>query len=407
MTAVRGLPAGLADLHRTLVMAVLNVTPDSFSDGGRFLDADAALAHGRDQVARGADLIDVGGESTRPGARRIPATEELDRILPVIEGLAASGVLVSVDTMRAEVARAAVAAGAVVINDVSGGLADPQMIELLDDLPVPYVAMHWRGHSADMEQLARYDDVVADVRAELAARLDALDRAGIDLTRVVIDPGLGFAKTQAHNWALLRRLDDLASLGRPILLGASRKRFLGDLLADADGPRPPVERDRATDAISAFAAARGIWGVRVHEAAGSRDAIAVAGAWPMPEGIAAPGDRILLAGVRARGHHGVFEFERAHGQEFVVDVSLDLGSIASAAEEDDLTRTVDYGAVADALVQVIEGPPVDLIETLAEALAERCLRFAGVRAVELTLHKPQAPITVTFEDVAVRIVRHR
>jgi dihydropteroate synthase len=427
MPAVRGLPPGIADLRRTVVLGVLNVTPDSFSDGGRFVDVDVALAHGRDQVRRGADLIDVGGESTRPGARRIAVAEELDRVLPVIHGLVESGIAVCVDTMRAEVAHAAVAAGAVLVNDVSGGLADPQMLELLGDLDVPYVVMHWRGHSADMDQLARYDDVVADVRAELAARLDALDRAGVDLQRVILDPGLGFAKTAAHNWQLLRGLPDLASLGRPLLLGASRKRFLGELLADASGPRPVAERDSATDAVTAVAAALGVWGIRVHDARGSRDAIAVASAWsptgPLgtlaraaaprastpsdPQAPGAAGDRIVLTGVRARGHHGVFAHERAAGQQFVADVVLDVGTVSSAAQHDDLARTVDYGVVAQALVEEIEGPPVDLVETVAESMARRCLRFPAVRSVEVTLHKPEAPLSVPFDDVAVRIVRHR
>jgi dihydropteroate synthase len=454
--ALSGMPAALAGLRRTVVMGVLNVTPDSFSDGGLFVDVDVAVEHARSQVAQGADLVDVGGESTRPGATRIPVSEELDRVLPVIRELAAAGVIVSIDTMRAEVAREAVAVGAAIVNDVSGGLADPQMLELLTELDVPYVAMHWRGHSADMDQLARYDDVVSDVRAELADRLVALNRAGVDLRRVVLDPGLGFAKTAAHNWQLLRGLSELTSLGRPLLLGASRKRFLGELLADSSGPRPVTGRDRATDAVTALAAARGVWGVRVHDAGGSRDAIEVARSWPIadvaagqpsgysshrgpsahgsgpasgrgatetgpdrgsPHGTGAAsttggarpawGDRIVLTGVRAWGHHGVFEHERAEGQEFVVDVVLDLGSIASAAEHDDLGRTVDYGLVAETLVALIEGPPVDLVETLAESMAQRCLSFSGVRSVDLTLHKPQAPIRVPFGDVAVRVVRRR
>ncbi len=274
-----GLPAHLAALPRTLVMAVLNVTPDSFSDGGRFTDPDVAVAHARAQVAAGADLVDVGGESTRPGAVRIPVAEELDRVLPVVERLAASGIVVSVDTMRAEVADAAVRRGAAIVNDVSGGLADPEMAPWLAGTDVPYVAMHWRGPSAGMDQLAHYDDVVADVRRALADQLEALAAAGVDPARVVLDPGLGFAKTAAHNWALLAGLPALHALGRPVLVGASRKRFLGELLADGGVPRPVEGRDAATDAVSALAAAAGAWGVRVHDVRGSRDAVAVAGAW--------------------------------------------------------------------------------------------------------------------------------
>jgi dihydropteroate synthase len=274
-----GLPAALAAQQRTLVMAVLNVTPDSFSDGGRFVDVDVAVAHALDQVRAGADIVDVGGESTRPGAARVPVEEELRRVLPVIGRLARAGVAVSIDTMRAEVAHRAVEAGARIVNDVSGGLADPQMIGYLAGVDVPYIAMHWRGHSADMDARARYADVVAEVRGELAARLDALEAGGVGRRRVVVDPGLGFAKTGAHNWALLGALPRLLDLGRPVLVGASRKRFLGELLAEGDVPRPVDGRDAATDAITALAAAQGVWAVRVHDVRGSRDAVAVAGAW--------------------------------------------------------------------------------------------------------------------------------
>jgi dihydropteroate synthase len=274
-----GLPASLARVHRTLVMSVLNVTPDSFSDGGRYVDVDIAVAHALEQVAAGADIIDVGGESTRPGAHRIPAEAELDRVIPVVERLVARGVVVSIDTMRSEVAEAAVGAGASVVNDVSGGLADPGMHAWIADAQVPYIAMHWRGHSTDMQRLATYDDVVTEVRAELAQRLAELVAAGVDPARVVIDPGLGFAKTSAHNWALLAALPDLVALGHPVLIGASRKRFLGELLGEPGQPRPVEDRDAATDAVTTLAAAAGAWAVRVHDVRGSRDAIAVAGAW--------------------------------------------------------------------------------------------------------------------------------
>lgn len=280
MRAPLGLPSALADLDRTLVMGILNVTPDSFSDGGRWADTASAIERGRRLSSQGADLVDVGGESTRPGAARISVEEERDRVLPVVQALVSDGVPVSIDTMRAEVAAACVAAGAVVVNDVSGGRADPDMLPWLATCEVPYVAMHWRGPSDVMEDLATYDDVVADVRAELADRLAALAEAGVDLDRVVLDPGLGFAKRSPHNWALLRDLDALESLGRPLLIGASRKRFLGDLLADDDGePRPFDGRDAAGDAITALAAFAGVWGVRVHEVAASRDAALVARAW--------------------------------------------------------------------------------------------------------------------------------
>lgn len=274
-----GLPEGLRGLGRPLVMGILNVTPDSFSDGGRYLHPDDAVNRGRALAAAGADLVDVGGESTRPGASRIPVDEELRRVLPVVERLHAEGVVVSIDTMRAEVARRAVAAGASVVNDVSGGLADPQMAPAVAGLEVPYVAMHWRGPSTVMDELARYDDVVRDVRRELAGRLEALVAAGVDPARVVLDPGLGFAKRPEHNWALLARLDELAGLGRPLLVGASRKRFLGAVLAVSGEPVPPADREHATVAVSALAAAAGVWCVRVHEPAASRDAVAVGTAW--------------------------------------------------------------------------------------------------------------------------------
>ena len=272
----------LPEPGRCVVMGVLNVTPDSFSDGGRYLDHDDAVAHGVALRAQGADLVDVGGESTRPGAQRVDAPTEIARVVPVLRDLAGHGVPCSVDTTRAAVAEAALEAGAIMVNDVSGGLADPAMAPAMARCKVPWVLMHWRGHSDRMDELACYQDVVADVRAELVARVDAAVRAGVDPGALVLDPGLGFAKTAAHNWALLGNLDVLVDLGFPVLLGASRKRFLAALLAGADGsPRRADDRDIATAAVSALAAAAGVWGVRVHDAASSRDAIAVAAAWQL------------------------------------------------------------------------------------------------------------------------------
>lgn len=265
---------------RCAVMGVLNVTPDSFSDGGRYFDLDQALEHAREMWARGADLIDVGGESTRPGASRVDADTEAARILPVIRQLASEGVVLSVDTTRASVAEAAVAAGAKVINDVSGGLADPAMGRVAAETKAPWVLMHWRGHSKDMNALATYTDVVAEVRGELLQRIDEAIAAGVSESEIVLDPGLGFAKHAEHDWALLHGLDSLLDLGFPVLVGASRKRFLGRLLAGKDGvPRPPDGREIATASISALAAAAGAWGVRVHEVGASLDAVAVAAAW--------------------------------------------------------------------------------------------------------------------------------
>lgn len=268
---------------RTVVMGVLNVTADSFSDGGRYLDPSAAIARGRELAAAGADIIDVGGESTRPGAHRVAAATEAARVVPVIAELSAAGIVCSVDTTRATVADEAVLAGARIVNDVSGGLADPEMAAVVAAAGVPWVLMHWRGHSADMDALASYRDVVAEVRAELLDRVAAAVTAGVRESAIVLDPGLGFAKTADHNWALLRALPEMTGAvgpgwGFPVLIGASRKRFLGSLLADEGGPRPPDGREAATTAISALAAAGGAWGVRVHEASASVDAVRVVAA---------------------------------------------------------------------------------------------------------------------------------
>jgi dihydropteroate synthase len=261
-------------------MGVVNVTPDSFSDGGALPNAEAAVAHGLALAAAGADLLDVGGESTRPGAERVDDDEELRRVLPVVAGLADAGLRVSIDTMRASTADQALACGAVMVNDVSGGLADPGMVGLVADREVPYVVMHWRGFSRDMQERAVYDDVVSDVVRELGERLTAVTAGGVDAQRIVLDPGLGFAKTPEHSWALLRALDRLASLGRPVLVGASRKGFLGALLAGRDGePRPVDRRDAATTAVTALAATAGAWGVRVHDVAAAADAVRVAAEW--------------------------------------------------------------------------------------------------------------------------------
>ncbi|WP_219471341.1 dihydropteroate synthase [Nonomuraea rhizosphaerae] len=261
-------------------MGVVNVTPDSFSDGGLWFDEAAAIQHGLELVGEGADIVDVGGESTRPGAARVSLEEELARVVPVISALTSEGVTVSVDTMRAEVAKAAVEAGASLVNDVSGGLADPVMPRVVADTGVAYVVMHWRGHSHDMDSRAVYADVVTEVREELAKRVDLVLAEGVSEEQVVLDPGLGFAKNAAHNWALLGGLPDLADLGYPLLIGASRKRFLGKLLADADGtPRPFSRSDDATVAVTALAAQAGAWCVRVHEVGPNADAVRVAAAW--------------------------------------------------------------------------------------------------------------------------------
>lgn len=244
-------------------MGILNVTPNSFSDGGRYLDHAAAIEHGRQLVADGADVVDVGGESTRPGAERIGSAEEQRRILPVIRALAADGIRVSIDTMNAHTARAGVEAGVEIINDVSGGLADPLMAAVAAETGVTFVLSHWRGHSAEMDARSQYGDVVADVRAELVAQLGAVEAAGVRRERIVLDPGLGFAKQSDHNWAILSRISELQSIGLPVLVGASRKRFLGALLDDSASM---ADRDLPTAVVSALLADAGLWGVRVHNA---------------------------------------------------------------------------------------------------------------------------------------------
>ncbi len=263
----------------TLVMGVVNVTPDSFSDGGRYADAASAVAHGERLLAEGADILDVGGESTRPGATRPLVEEELGRVVPVITALADAGARVSVDTMRHQVAAAAIAAGATVVNDVSGGLADPEILRVAADSGATYVAMHWRAHADHMTDFATYDGpggVVDAVRDELAARADAALAAGVAPDRLVLEPGLGFAKRAEHNWLLLRDLGPIRELGFPLLVGASRKSFLGSLLADAAGrPRPIDEREDATTALSVVLAQEGVWGLRVHDVRSTRDALRV------------------------------------------------------------------------------------------------------------------------------------
>ncbi len=276
-TRARGTVRGLPEWDRCAVMGVVNVTPDSFSDGGRWFDTTVAVKHGLDLVSEGADLVDVGGESTRPGATRVDESEELRRVIPVVKGLVSEGVTVSVDTMRARVAEQAVAAGAVLVNDVSGGLADPDMVLAVAAAGVPFVVMHWRGFSESMNSLAVYEDVVAEVLAELRQRMDAVVAGGLDPDRVVIDPGLGFAKLAPHDLALVARLEELHALGRPLLVAASRKRFLGHVLAGPGAAPPPArERDAATAAVSALAARAGAWAVRVHEVGATADAVRVA-----------------------------------------------------------------------------------------------------------------------------------
>ena len=284
---MNGYVAGLPEPGRCLVMGVVNVTPDSFSDGGRYLDPSLAVKHGRQLVAEGADLVDVGGESTRPGASRPGVQEEIDRVLPVVTALAGEGVLVSVDTMRAAVAEEAVRGGAALVNDVSGGRADGDMLATVARLGATYVVMHWRAHSDRMQQHTEYAAVVNDVIGELSEQLDAALGAGIAPERIAVDPGIGFSKTADQNWDVLAGMERLHELGHPVLIATSRKRFLGALLADASGElRPPARREDATTATSALAAAAGAWCIRAHAVQPTLDAVRVASRWAAGTGSA-------------------------------------------------------------------------------------------------------------------------
>lgn len=273
---VRGVP----EANRTVVMGVVNVTPDSFSDGAQWFIGDSAIGRGFELAAEGADIVDIGGESTRPGAARVEENEELRRVVPVVAELARGGVFVSIDTMRSAVAEAALDAGARMVNDVSGGLADTRMPYVVAKAHVPYVVMHWRGHSSDMQSRAVYEDVVADVMAELQQRVDTVLGCGVDPEHLVLDPGLGFAKTAQHNWQLLTHLVCLERLGHPVLVAASRKAFLGRLLAGRDSsPRPVTDRDDASLAVATLVAAGGVWGIRSHRVRPVADAVRVAARW--------------------------------------------------------------------------------------------------------------------------------
>jgi len=263
----------------TLVMGVVNVTPDSFSDGGMWFTPGAGVAHGLGLLEQGADILDVGGESTRPGADRPSEEEELRRVIPVIRELSRAGARVSVDTMRASVAAQAVEAGASIVNDVSGGLADPEMARVVGAAGVPFVVMHWRGHSDMMQDHASYDDVVAEVCQALSERVADVCARGVGRDQLILDPGFGFAKLPEHNWSLLAHLDALHSLGFPVLVGTSRKTFLGTVgVSEGEAFRPPAQRDLVTAATTVIAGLAGVWGVRVHDVASSVEALAVVAA---------------------------------------------------------------------------------------------------------------------------------
>jgi dihydropteroate synthase/dihydroneopterin aldolase len=378
-------------------MGILNVTPDSFSDGGQFDSVKSAVDAATSMVANGANIIDIGGESTRPGAERLSLETEVERVIPVVEQLSAQGIHISIDTMRSEVAIAAISAGARMVNDVSGGLSDPDMFNVVASLGVPIVVMHWRGPSKTMQENIHYKNALLEVCSELQGRAKAALDAGIARGNIILDPGIGFGKEAEHNWELLQNLDALLAIGYPLLVGVSRKRFLGALLADTEGtPRDVGFRDVASAAVSAHLLQRGAWGVRVHDVQATSDAYkALCAINPDPAV-----DSIELLGLREFGHHGVLEHERINGQYFSVDATLGL-SISHAAHTDDLADTVNYAEVADSIRARIAGEPVDLIEKLAELIATDCLAFPQVVCAKIRVHKPDAPIEGEFGDVIV------
>lgn len=366
------------------------------------------MAHGLRLVKEGATIIDVGGESTRPGAVRVDAVVESARVVPVVKELAAQGITVSIDTMHAEAARAALESGARIVNDVSGGRSDPGMAALVAEAGVPWVLMHWRSVKADQpHQVPHYDDVVATVRAELQAAVDDALAAGVAERQLIIDPGLGFAKTAQHNWELLRALPSFAAAGLPVLIGASRKRFLGAVLADDRGePRPrTVAKPRRRSSRP--------W--RPSTAPGACGCMTCGQRWTRC-GCCRPGraqaervsmaDRIELRGLAVRGNHGVFDHERRDGQDFIIDITVWL-DLSRAAASDQLCDTYDYGVLAQRAAAIVGGEPRNLIETVAGEIADDVLADDRVHAVEVVVHKPQAPIPLDFADVAVVARRSR
>lgn len=395
--------------NNALVIGVLNVTPDSFSDGGSYIDTDAAIAQGEKLAALGADIIDVGGESTRPGAVPIAREEELRRVLPVVRALTTKGLTVSIDTLHAETAQAAVAAGARYINDVSGGTFDPGMLVAAawasGEHGARFIIGHWRGIPDPDGRRSHYQDVVVEVRDALASQARAAIDTGVDASHIVLDPGLGFDKTGEQSWRLIAAVDTLGELGYPVMIGASRKRMVAEVIGR---PSQPAERDLATAVVSALAAQAGVWGVRVHDVEATRQAFAVERAFASARSAAvshaARGDRINVTGLEVFAHHGVYEHERSEGQRFVIDASIAV-DLRQAGVSDDLSNTVHYGELVAAIKDAAENDPVDLIESLAERIAAVVLDFPGVRETQITVHKPEAPIDARFSDVSVTITR--
>lgn len=439
----------------TKLVGILNTTPDSFSDGGNFLDVSAAVKHARQLISEGAAIIDIGGESTRPGSTRVTPEEEQRRILEIVRRVKDLGVTVSVDTVNASTAAAALAAGTDIINDVSGGLHDPLMLQTVAEHNAGFIAGHWRGFPKQDNSRSDYVDVVAEVVEQLQQRAAAARQAGIAASKIVLDPGLGFDKTPEQCWRLLRALPRLQRIGYPLLIGASRKRMVADLIAQQPGRggeqadrqgggsvsgavERAGERDLVTALITAACASYGVWGVRVHNVAASQLALAVAretgtanetetaneaetvartgtanetgtaartAADSQPAGELS-GDTISLTGLRVFAHHGVLTEEKRDGQNFLIDAVIHLNTAASAAS-DELRQTVNYADLAVALKTAAAAGSLDLIETLAHRLADVALSFSGVESARITVNKPDAPIPAEFANVAVTVTKHR
>jgi len=386
------------DWRGALLMGIVNVTPDSFSDGGRYAGPDEAAADAWRQAANGARIVDVGGESTRPGAEPVPLDEELRRVLPVIERLAgAEDLVVSVDTRRPEVARAALVAGAHLVNDV-GGLRHPEMRAVCAEAGVPAVVMHMRGTPATMQDDPRYADVVAEVEAFLNERAEAAEADGVP--SVAIDPGWGFGKRDEDNLALLRAVPRLAAGGRPVVIGASRKGSIGRW----GGASDPLRRDPGSYVVHLAAARAGAALLRVHDVAGHRQALAVQEVLGEVAAGSPGRDRIVLEGLAFHGYHGVFDEEARFGARFEVDVEMRVDLPAS----DELAGTVDYARIYDLVAREVTGTRYRLIEALASAIAARVLAAdARIGEVTVRVHKPHAPLPGVVRDVVAEVVRRR
>lgn len=395
-------------------MGVINVTPDSFSDGAQLQNLEQAVARGLALKKAGASVVDVGGESTRPGAELVGALEEQQRAIPVVEALASAGVTVSIDTIRADTARAAVLAGASFVNDVSGGTYDAQMYETVAELSrehgTKYIIGHWRGVPDLGHSRSDYKNVVAEVCEALKKQAQAAILAGLPANKILLDPGLGFDKNAEQSWQILREIEQLKALGFPVCVGVSRKRMLGEIVFDTTGSAGEFsDRDLPTSTVTALAAREGIELVRVHDVLGSAQALEVVRLWgdqskakPQPE--TQRSDVIKLTGLEVFAHHGVFDFERKNGQRFLIDIEI-FTDLVPAISGDALAETVHYGELAEKVVQEVERDPVDLIETLADRVAQVALTFKATNEVRVTVHKPDAPIEAKFDDVSVSITR--